>query len=179
MISSLANTLRDLIAAPRARFVLGSLLAVGLIVLGGHDLDLRDAALTLQRADAKWVLAATLTTTLHMVAKAARWRKLLAGNADRLSLLDLIRVLLIGQMLNTLIPLRIGDVARVFLLGSRGVSRAYTAGTIAMEKGVDLLSYGALFFCSCSGCPCPSGSRRRQGLSSLWQCRSLGFLFYL
>ncbi len=153
----LLRALRALLARPRVRFVLGTLLSALALGFLAREVDLREAARALRQAHAGFVLAAVGGTTLHMVAKGERWKVLLGERGASLPRREVMRVLLIGQMLNTFIPIRAGDVARVYLIGGLGPGRAFTLGSLVVEKGADLLSYAALFFCFFSGYRCQPG----------------------
>ena len=50
-------------------------------------------------------------------------------------------VLLAGQMLNTIFPARLGDLARAYVLGGMGPGRTYVLGTIVLEKMLDSIAY--------------------------------------
>jgi uncharacterized protein (TIRG00374 family) len=82
-----------------------------------------------------WALGTVLATTL---AKAARWHVLLQTCDASIGGLRVLRVLLIGQLGNSFLPARLGDVGRAVLAGSR-VSGGIPAvlGTILAEKALD------------------------------------------
>lgn len=151
-------SLQQIVNSGRTRFAVASLLTLAVLFFVIREIEVREVKQSLQQAEPLWLILAFLSTAFHIVAKVARWQVLLGDRRYLLSFTALTRVILIGSMLNTLVPIRLGDVVRALLVGQRGVGRAYTAGTIAMEKGVDLISYGALFFCSCSSSPCQAGS---------------------
>jgi uncharacterized membrane protein YbhN (UPF0104 family) len=123
---------------PLWRALLG--LALGLILLAvvvrGVDIDAVGAGL--READGLWValaLGAVLATT---AAKVVRWGRLFPAS-QRPERLRLGRALLVGQMVNALLPARVGEVARAYLSGgSGGSSRATALGTIAAEKVFDV-----------------------------------------
>ena len=86
------------------------------------------------------VLLGLLTVLLTTVAKAARWRWLLYPEHERLRLRDLLAALLVGQMLNTLIPARAGDLGRAYHLGEHArVSKATVLGSVVAEKAMDMV----------------------------------------
>jgi len=72
------------------------------------------------------------------LARAARWKLLYHPDQKGLSCFRLAEVLLIGQMLNIVVPARLGEVARIYFVGKTR-SRARTLGTIAVEKWLDIL----------------------------------------
>ena len=81
---------------------------------------------------------ALVTVLATTVAKAARWYVLLRRCDARANGLRVLRVLLIGQMGNSFLPARLGDVGRAVLLGPRtsgGIPAVL--GTILVEKTLD------------------------------------------
>ena len=75
---------------------------------------------------------------------AVRWRVLLAP-APGLRVRDTFAYITIGYLANTVLPLRLGEVARATLIGRKkrlGVARAL--GSIAVERVFDLLTVSAL-----------------------------------
>jgi uncharacterized protein (TIRG00374 family) len=88
-----------------------------------------------------------LLTTL---AKAVRWRLLFPQEYSEPRLSKLLSVLLIGQTVNALLPARLGEIARVYLIGEiEGVDKALALSTVIVEKTLDalmLLLLAALVF---------------------------------
>jgi uncharacterized protein (TIRG00374 family) len=128
------------------RAVLG--LAFGLILLAivGRGIDVGVVGSGLRNAHGQWVglaLVAVLTTTM---AKIGRWGSLFP-ETQRPGFLGLGRALLVGQLVNALLPARVGELARAYLGGTGGkISRATALGTIAAEKAFDVL-----FLLICAG----------------------------
>jgi uncharacterized protein (TIRG00374 family) len=87
-----------------------------------------------------WLLLvlALVTVLATTAAKAARWQVLLRQCNTRVPGTRVLRVLLIGQMGNSFLPARLGDLGRAVLLGpesSGGV--AAVLGTVVVEKALD------------------------------------------
>lgn len=100
-----------------------------------------------------FLIAACVANVASAVLKAMTWRGLLAGVhgvGDRLGRLDLVSPLMVGALVNTGLPGRAGEVAKV-VLARRRVSRrggavgaAQVAGSIAAEHLVASLAWGVL-----------------------------------
>ena len=74
---------------------------------------------------------------------AGRWRLLFETKPTWLSLL---RSLLIAQLVNVVLPVRLGMFIRVYLVGkAEHISKAIVLGTILVEKTFDSLMFGLLF----------------------------------
>jgi uncharacterized protein (TIRG00374 family) len=80
-------------------------------------------------------LATVLATT---AAKAARWHLLLQTCDAQVSGLRVLRVLFIGQVGNSFLPARLGDIGRAVLLGPQtSGGMPAVLGTILVEKSLD------------------------------------------
>jgi uncharacterized protein (TIRG00374 family) len=80
-------------------------------------------------------LSAVLATT---AAKAARWGLLLRPCCSKIDGMRVLRVLFIGQMGNSFLPARLGDLARTALLSPQAAGGFFAVlGTILVEKALD------------------------------------------
>lgn len=96
----------------------------------------------LQTADIGWIVAAFATLGITQLLKTVRWQMLLKSHHITPSWGELLKVQLMGQGLNTFLPVRIGELARVQWLKS--YDRALVLSTITIEKSADLLCFGAM-----------------------------------
>lgn len=103
--------------------------------------DVRDALLGADLEYVGWALASVAVTNL---AKAARWKVLMGAPGKEVSLADSLKVVLVGQALNTVYPARIGDVTRAYIVGGMGPGRVFVFGTVVIEKLLDMISYSLL-----------------------------------
>lgn len=111
----------------------------------GTDLD----ALRRAVADAHthWILVALLSVVITVAAGVARWRLLFYPDAHARSWWTLTAALLVGQMLNIVLPLRLGEVARAGWVGrAEAIPLGRALGTIAMERLADLVTVGSVVF---------------------------------
>ena len=89
-------------------------------------------------------LGLTIAGTL---ARAARWKLLYYPDHKALNGLRLAEALFISQMLNIVIPARLGEISRFqFMSHFESRSRALTLGTIVLEKGLDVLALLVIMF---------------------------------
>jgi uncharacterized protein (TIRG00374 family) len=70
---------------------------------------------------------------------------LIGEQSKHIPLLEILRVLLISQMLNTIIPARVGELSRAYMIGRQGPGSAFILGTVALEKLIDIILYLILF----------------------------------
>ena len=119
---------------------LGTVLSLALLWLAFRDVPLSQVVATFSRADYRFVALALALVLVSPLARAARWRLLYHPDQKGLSYFRLAEVLLISQMLNIVVPARLGEVARIYFMGKiESQSRARTLGTIAVEKWLDIL----------------------------------------
>ncbi len=131
----------------RARQQLGSavFIALGILVSAigvwwiARAIDLDRFLSTFQAVDARWLLAAVGAIVATFFTRTWRWAILLRPLMFRTS--ALMTALLTGQLLNFVLPLRLGDVARAALLSrAPGSSFARVLGSIVIEKAWDWLT---------------------------------------
>lgn len=119
---------------------LGTGLSVIFLWLAFRDVPFSQVTAAFSQADYRFVGLALVMVLVSPLARAARWRLLYHPDQKGLSHLRLAEVLLISQMLNIVVPARLGEVARIYFMGKTGSqSRARTLGTIAVEKWLDIL----------------------------------------
>jgi len=102
-------------------------------------------ALYIQHADGVWIAAAVATTLFGYVLRARRWQALLAplGHARFRSAF---RTTIIGFTATNLLPGRLGEVFRPYLLARmEGFQFSSTLATIIIERVLDLASILLLF----------------------------------
>lgn len=77
--------------------------------------------------------------------RAYRWKYFLYPEKKELKLTDLFSAVMVGYFFNALIP-RAGELSRPFLLAQKyGISKAFTLGTIVVERIFDMLSMFLVF----------------------------------
>lgn len=121
----------------------GVLISAGLIWLIGRDIDGAQLSRVLRVADGRWIALGTLVIISTMFTRIKRWAALLQPMNPRGP--TLLRALLVGQVLNFVLPLRLGDVARAVMAArAPGLSVERALGSIALEKAWDWLTLAAL-----------------------------------
>ena len=108
-------------------------LATGALVT---QLDLAQLAEALRTANYGWLLPAFLLLLLGQLLRALRWRALLL---DGLALPRAFHILNIAYLANAFLPLRLGEVARIWLVRPE-VSSVQAAGSVLLERLLDTLA---------------------------------------
>jgi uncharacterized protein (TIRG00374 family) len=126
---------------------LGITVSAALLVYLFWDVDLRDVAAHLANTSWRFLAASIMLNLLSLWLRAWRWYYLFPPGAHPS---HLYRALMIGYMANNLLPLRAGEIVRVYVAARRG-HRFWTAlATVVVERALDGLALGlivaALFF---------------------------------
>ena len=112
------------------RGAIGIALSVALLAYALWEVDFAQVWQELRRSD-PWLFAgATVTGTLTFLLRARRWRTILEPIAPGLPLGALWRSTAIGGMVNNVVPVRAGEIARAFAL-TREAPQVSFAGSIA------------------------------------------------
>ncbi len=148
--------LRRITATPLFRLLLGVLVSGLTLYLAASNVALADVQAAFVTANLWWVALALLSVAVNTLAKAIRWKILVGAGGQHIGLLHYLAVLLIGQMLNTLIPARVGDISRAYMIGGMGPGRVFTFGTVVIEKFLDMVAYALLFVLLLALVPLPA-----------------------
>jgi len=110
------------------------------LILAFRGIQFAEVSRVLGQADFRWVVLAIASVLFTAAAKAGRWWLLFFPHHRSVRYRKVLSIILIGQMTNILLPARLGEIARIYLIGEiEGVSRARALGTIALEKFSELL----------------------------------------
>ena len=124
----------------KTRFALTLLLAFALVVWLLRSVDLMTVWTHVKQADRLSMLAGLGFLVITYVARAIRWQYLLAP-VGRTRFRTAFRTTIIGFMALTLLPLRVGDLLRPYLLARQeGLNLSATLATVAMERILDLMA---------------------------------------
>lgn len=122
------------------RLVTGTLLGALAVWLALRGTDYTALWRSVGGAHPAWILAAIASVALTVGAGVVRWRVLLEPVPAWRPLAD---ALIIGQMLNVVLPIRLGEVARAYIVSrAESVPAARVLTTIAVEKLGDLVAVG-------------------------------------
>jgi uncharacterized protein (TIRG00374 family) len=121
-------------------------LAAGLAVsvlfgwLALRGVDYQEATAIAWQINLLWLTAGVLLLAVGTAAKASRWQ-LLFYPVRSLRWLDLLSAMMVGYLVNTVLPARLGELARVYLVSRTGrAAPAHTLSTIVVERVLDSLT---------------------------------------
>jgi uncharacterized protein (TIRG00374 family) len=173
------------------RLVIGALLGGLALWLAFRGVDAAELWSALGRVNYLWVVLSQLSLVCTVIITTARWRLLFYPDHRQRGWLNLMGSLLVGQMLNILVPARLGELARIYLAGaSEGLSKTRIAGTLVLEKVSDLAIFALSVLLLLVTMSLPDWLRRSSStllissvvavvailLLSLWGRRILGWL---
>ena len=133
------------LSSPWFRVTVGTLVSVVFLFLAFKDVPLDAVGQIFARLNYFWVVVAILAMQAQSALRAWRWIRLYYPTHRDLRLAPMFGIVVISQMLNIVVPWRVGEIARVYL--AREIARksaAQTIATLAVEKIFDTLMMFAL-----------------------------------
>ncbi len=107
--------------------------------------DMRDVPGEISRANLWLVLVAFGIYYVGFPLRGWRWTKLLRGAGYKVKVKDGTEILFISWLVNCIVPAKLGDLYRAYLLKLNSpVSATRTLGTVFMERVLDLIAIAAL-----------------------------------
>ena len=119
------------------RFWLGVIFSAGFLALFFWQVDLGETADALKGANYWWLIPGILAYFIALFFRAVRWRFLL-DPMKSIPVRRLFPIISVGYMANNLLPVRLGELVRAFLLGHKeGVNKSSALATIIVERVID------------------------------------------
>jgi len=126
-------------------FIGGVAISVIALYFAFRNVPLADLVKYLASINYFWVLPAVATSLISFILRAFRWRIILES-AKKISLASAIHPLMIGFMINCVLPGRLGEVARpVILQKKESVPFATGLATVVAERMFDIILLLLLF----------------------------------
>ena len=127
------------------RELISTLIPIALIVLAARNVDWSEAARALSRANPLYVVLALVVYYATFPLRSWRWSRLLREGGADIGWDQLLKILFIGWFVNSIVPAKLGDLYRSYLVKRRfGVSLSRTVGVVVAERLLDLLVVFAL-----------------------------------
>jgi len=106
------------------------------------DTDVAELWKILSEANYWWVLAMFPFLMLSHMFRAWRWEYFLQPIKQNLKYRNLFASMVVGYMMNNLLPARMGELVRPYAVGKlENIPRSAAFGTVLMERIVDILSF--------------------------------------
>lgn len=134
-LSSNLERFRRFVSQRRA--CIGALISVICLFLALRRVAWQEVVTGLQNADYRLIALAMIMQTGAVSSTALRWKALFYPQQE-LRARKFISVAFIGELVNSLLPARVGSLVRIYLIGQiERVSGAFALGTIVAEKAAD------------------------------------------
>lgn len=106
--------------------------------------DIREVVHALQRANYGWIALGLALSLVWLAVRSFVWRALLE---DKVSFQQSFLTINAGYLLNNILPFRLGEVGRAFLMGRKsGMGFWHVLSTVVIERALDLaVAVGLLF----------------------------------
>lgn len=125
------------------RIVIGSVLGGGALWLSLRGVDVEALGRALAGTDVSLGLAALASTIGALVLVVSRWKTLFGPDGARVTFGVLFRSMVVGQALNILVPVRLGEVARLYGVARHtAVPTGRVLASLALEKVFELGTFG-------------------------------------
>ncbi len=125
------------------RWLPGAIISIVLIAAILYFVDIPRVIAAIRAADYRILALATVIAFLWLYMRAIVWRTLLR---DRASYRDTLMALGEGYLLNNILPFRLGEIGRAFMLSRKsGLQFAEILPTIIIERAVDVGFTAAIF----------------------------------
>ena len=127
------------------RELVSTAIPLALVAFFARNVDWGQALATLRTSDPAYVIAALGIYYLSFPVRAIRWARLLRESGYRIRGSELLRILMLGWFVNCLVPAKLGDLYRSYLVKRRfGISLSRTVGVVVAERLLDLFVVFAL-----------------------------------
>lgn len=134
-----APSLRSRLLSARTALSLGLTALIIALAVWRAPIDWQQAWTNIRHADPLLYLAGIAAYYLSFLARTLRWQVLLRNAGERCPAGPLLEILLVSFFVNCVVPAKMGDVYRAFLLRTRlGVGALKGFGTIIAERLLDL-----------------------------------------
>jgi uncharacterized protein (TIRG00374 family) len=114
------------------------------LLLAVRGVQWLDVKKSLMQADWRLLFLAVVITLVNTFVKILRWNYLLLPSGTPVKWDVLSASFLTAQLINSLLPLRAGEISRVFVIGGRTQMHGFVLGSILAEKYLDTIAYGIL-----------------------------------
>ncbi|MDQ2953180.1 MAG: flippase-like domain-containing protein [Chloroflexota bacterium] len=122
------------------RELISTIIPIVLIVLAARNVDWSEAGRALGRADPYFVILALVVYYLTFPLRTWRWARLIRESGVNIYWRDLLRILFLGWFVNSIVPAKLGDLYRSYLVKQKfGISLSKTVGVVVAERLLDIL----------------------------------------
>ncbi|SVE09932.1 uncharacterized protein METZ01_LOCUS462786, partial [marine metagenome] len=138
MIQSKNKGLINILADPKS--IIGILISIGGIYWAFRDFHFAEFTASIQKIKIIYLVVATILLWGSVWLRALRWRWLFKKENSP-STSSLYRAELIGYFGNNVLPLRLGELLRSYIVGKENhLSKSFVIGTVVLERLMDMIA---------------------------------------
>lgn len=124
------------------KFWLGLAISAIALYLTLRGIHFDEFATTVSRAQIAWLIPAVFALMVTLAVRTWRWSRLMDGTPYWTTF----HAMTIGYMLNSILPFRLGEIGRAYVIGERtNVPMARALSSVVVERMLDLASVVAMF----------------------------------
>lgn len=117
--------------------IVGLIISIVLLYFSMKDIRFREIIATLKNADLRFVFMPTMSVFAAATLCSIKWARVAGGNVR---FRDTFTALIIGLFINNVLPARIGELARGYVLSKKtGISLTYGITTVIIDRIFDLI----------------------------------------
>ncbi|MCZ6766932.1 MAG: lysylphosphatidylglycerol synthase transmembrane domain-containing protein [bacterium] len=132
----------------KRKLIIGSIISGAFFYLAVRDVNWSILGSVLRQTHVGYFALSITVGLINVVARAWRWKFIMLP-IKRISTASLLSATFIGLMANNLLPARLGEIVRAYVIGRKeSVSRTASFATIVYERIVDVFSLLALLWVS-------------------------------
>jgi uncharacterized membrane protein YbhN (UPF0104 family) len=121
------------------RELISTLVPLALLAFFARNVDWGNALTTIRSSDPRLVAVALIVYYASFPVRARRWARLLREGGTMIRGRDLLEIVMLGWFVNCLVPAKLGDLYRSYLVRQRfGISLSRTVGVVVAERLLDL-----------------------------------------
>ncbi|MBN1595037.1 flippase-like domain-containing protein [candidate division FCPU426 bacterium] len=121
------------------KIIIGLVLSLVFLGLALYKINLAKVVQTFRQVHFGWLLASAGSILVAYYFRSLLWRILLMGHKP-INLGNAFRIITIGYFANNVLPLKLGELVRAWLLSKReGLTISLSLAVVVLERGVDLL----------------------------------------
>ncbi len=125
------------------KIILGTLVGGLAVYFAFRGVALEELGRVLREADPWLVILGVGIVLLNVASVSLRWWVMLLLPWGSSTYRSLLGGVYLGQMFNILLPARLGELARILFASERtGTTKSRLLGSLMLEKGVDLITFG-------------------------------------
>lgn len=117
------------------------------IYLSFKDIALDELWQVIKEADPSTTILSLIVVLINVSFLTLRWWIILAEKWDLKIIISLMNSIYFSQMLNIVLPARLGELGRIFYVGEKlNISKSRALGTLVVEKVIDIVTFGGAVF---------------------------------